>query len=118
MNNLQLQTQVRKWEKNLKSIFHQTVRKIRVSAPNRQSKIRKAEEDEKETVDKLEDIEKVISESCAETNIDLVVANLDHLSSTDGSANTNGMWKIKKKIFPKHAKSLPVGKKEGQSHRY
>ena len=37
--------------------------------------------------------------------------NFGQLSSTDVSVNTNGMWKLKQKIFPKHASSLPVCKK-------
>ena len=41
----------------------------------------------------------------------VVVENVGHLSSTDGSGNNNGMWKIKKEIFPKHAKSVRVSKK-------
>ena len=36
------------------------------------------------------------------------------LSSTDGTVNINGMWKLKKKIFPKHADPLPVCKKNLQ----
>lgn len=112
LNNLPLQTQVKKWDKNLNSIFHQTFRKIRVSTPKRQSQlselietrnnlkkklsqIRKSEEDEKETVDKLEDIEKVISEGCAATNRNLVVENVGHLSSTP-----MGCGKLKRKSFP------------------
>ena len=75
------------------------------------NQISKAGDDDHNVVDELEDIEEVISESCAESNRKLVVENLGHLSSTDGSVNTNGMWKIKKKIFPKHNKALPVSKK-------
>ena len=34
------------------------------------------------------------------------------LSETDGSININGMWSIKKKVFPKNTKPLPCAKKD------
>ena len=35
------------------------------------------------------------------------------ISETDGSINVSGVWKIKKKIFPKNMKTLPIAKKDG-----
>ena len=40
--------------------------------------------------------------------------NFGVLSSTDGTVNTNGMWKLKRKIFPKHSNPLPTSKKNFQ----
>ena len=34
------------------------------------------------------------------------------LTETDGSINVSGVWKIKKKIFPKNMKTLPIAKKD------
>ena len=34
------------------------------------------------------------------------------LSNTDGTANTNGMWNLMRKTFPKHTKPIPVAKKD------
>ena len=39
------------------------------------------------------------------------MANFETLADTDGTTNVNGMWNLKKKIFPKHAKPLPEAKK-------
>ena len=78
------------------------------------AEIKKAGEDDETTQNELNDVEKVISDSCAEDNLKLVVENFGHLSSTDGSVNTNGIWKLKKRIFPKHCKSLPVSKKDAK----
>ena len=131
LSDSSLQTQVKSWEKNLNSIFHQTFRKIRVNKPIKKDKIseliekrnnlkknlaeiKKAGDDDETTQNALNDVEKVISDSCAEDNLKLVVENFGHLSSTDGSVNSNGIWKLKKRIFPKHSKSLPVCKKDAK----
>ena len=37
--------------------------------------------------------------------------NFQNLSNLDGSCSSNGMWKIKRKTFPKKQKSFPVVKK-------
>ena len=62
----------------------------------------------------LSDTEEIISDECAETNLKLVMENFGVLSSTDGTVNTNGMWKLKRKIFPKHSNPLPTSKKNFQ----
>ena len=43
---------------------------------------------------------------------DTIVGNFKHLDNTDGTTNTNGMWNLMKKTFPKHVKPLPVAKKD------
>ena len=62
----------------------------------------------------LSETEKMISDESAEANLKLVMDNFGALSATDGTVNTNGMWKLKKKIFPKHVNPLPVCKKNLQ----
>ena len=49
-------------------------------------------------------------------NRNKVVNNFKSLSDTDGTLNTNGMWKLKKKLFPKHVQSVPTAKKDSQGN--
>ena len=49
-------------------------------------------------------------------NRNKVVNNFKSLSDTDGILNTNGMWKLKKKLFPKHVQSVPTAKKDSQGN--
>ena len=52
-----------------------------------------------------------ISELTAEENRKQVMDNFLKLSNTDGSTNINGMWSLKRKLFPKNSESLPFAKK-------
>ena len=59
----------------------------------------------------IQSVEDKLSNLMAEENVKKVRDNLSSLSNTDGTMAVSGIWKIKKKIFPKHSKSLPVSKK-------
>ena len=59
----------------------------------------------------IEEIEEKIADMCQEGNKKKVMENLKELDSSDGNINHQGIWKTKKKLFPKIKPSLPVGKK-------
>ena len=46
----------------------------------------------------------------AEENLEKIKENFQHLSNPDGLVNTNGMWNIKRKHFPKNRETLPFAK--------
>ena len=46
----------------------------------------------------------------AEENENKVVENFKEFASADGLLNVHGMWKVKRKIFPKNRESLPLAK--------
>ena len=48
----------------------------------------------------------------AEENKKQVYDNFEKLSNTDGTTNNNGIWALKRKLFPKNTKSLPMAKKD------
>ena len=70
-----------------------------------------AEEDVKQLENKLTEVEKKVSTLTADENRKKVVDNFELLSNTDGSTNTNGLWNLKRKVFPKNAETLPFAKK-------
>ena len=76
-------------------------------------KVSTHQEDLEENLRVLE--EKIVRE-VAEDNRNRVINNFENLSITDGSTNINGMWKLKKKVFPKHQPSLPSAKKDSKGN--
>ena len=126
-NDKSIEIQSNQWFNTLKSYFHECFRKIRCknnySSKNpivklleeRSSiiqKIKKADEEELESLkSSLSKLETEISRLTAEENRNTVVNNFQELSNTDGSTNINGMWNLKKKVFPRNVETLPVAKK-------
>ena len=51
----------------------------------------------------------------ANDNREKVMNAFKLLSNTDGTANVNGMWGLKRKIFPKNPKQLPHAKKNAEN---
>ena len=48
----------------------------------------------------------------AEENKDKVVKKFKTLSNNDELVNTNGMWNLKRKMFPKNKETLPFAKQD------
>ena len=66
-----------------------------------------SERDEEE----IELIEEQVAEKCQEENRRKVMVNFGEMDGLDGNLVHRGIWKTKKKFFPKIKPSLPVGKK-------
>ena len=64
--------------------------------------------------DELEELERKIAKECAKENRDKVTENLKSFGDNQFSVNTNGMWNVKKKIFPKNPQTKPTGKKNAR----
>ena len=122
-NNLSFEEQSTKWRKVLDDYFHKAFKKIRVT--NKQSKkkseidvlmekrrkLKKNDSlDDKEELE-LNDLEKIIAEKCEELNRKRVTENFNDIHNDQGNVSHQGIWKIKKKYFPKKKPSLPAGKK-------
>ena len=70
--------------------------------------MKQSDEDHEE---ELEQVEKEIARASEEENKEKIMNNFKEFADKQGSFNINGMWNIKKKIFPKIAQSKPTGKK-------
>ena len=64
------------------------------------------EKEEEDISNKLDVVEASISKEVSKDARDKIAT----LSNTDGTTNVNGMWTLKKKLFPKHSNPLPVAK--------
>ena len=122
-----VEKQAKKWFKELKAMCQQSFRKIRHSSKKKDSetsilldkrrsliqKMKLAQESEKEDLqEELFKLEKQVADIVAETNRNKVVDNFKSLSQKDGNVNTNSMWSLKRKVFPKNKESLPFAKKD------
>ena len=68
-------------------------------------------DDSKDILEKnLSLVESQISENVAEGNLRNIKKNFECLSNPDGLVNTNGMWNLKRKLFPKNKETLPFAK--------
>ena len=77
---------------------------------NLKQKAKLAENDEKkEVLEHIESIEEKIATMVAKQNSDKVFNNLGMFAQNNGSLNTNGMWAVKRKVFPKNPKESLFG---------
>ena len=121
-------TQAQKWFKELNSMFQQSFRKIRIKKNQKPTKLStlfdkrcSLKNEMKKTgqtdsiIDELNIIEQEIATEVANENRDKVISAFKVLSNTDGTANINGMWGLKRKLFPKNNKQLPTAKKNSDN---
>ena len=122
-----LKDAVKDWEKSFTSAIGQSFTKIRISGKKKvlasdqlisernelrsRLKIELNSQKLDEIRDKIVSVESKLSSLIADENLKKIKDNLTALSNTDGSMAVPGVWKLKKKIFPKNSVSLPVSKK-------
>ena len=126
-NGKSLSEQSNRWFKKLNGIFHRSFKKIRMNGNFKETKISQLSKTKSEIIQKIRTagndegkslneelcvLEKQLSDLVAEKNRDKVVRNFGSLAQNDGTANINGMWALKKKVFPKNPPNLPVAKKD------
>ena len=126
-NENSLETKSNEWFKTLNGYFHQCFKKIRCKKTGRETDtdklmrlrtelIQKAkiekEEKREDIMLEISRVEQDISTDIAEKNRIKVVENLKVLSNVDGTTNTNGVWGIMRKVFPKSMETLPFAKKD------
>lgn len=121
--NESFEEQALEWRKVLNDFFRKSFKKIRINNKPRkaQSKLndlmeRRNKLKKKQKLDEKEDdeicvIENQIAEECEEVNRRKVTENFKAFDCSNVNVNQHGVWKIKKKYFPKKKQTLPVGKK-------
>ena len=71
----------------------------------------KSSGEDNDVLEDLIDVEKEITNEVAKDNRDKVMDSFKTLADTNGTININGIWSLKKKVFPKNTKPLPCAKK-------
>ena len=116
--NISVEKRTNLFLQKLNTIFNQTFKKIRIN--NRiqsqnstdeylkvKSRLKKQlkncqNKDIKIFIEKkIETVDEIISQDCAEENTRKVNEWLDCLESENGGFSQNGMWKLKSKLFPR-----------------
>ena len=123
-NEDNIEQQSTKWLKKMNGLFQQSFRKIRITKKQKETKLSKLFDrkfflkekiktsGENETVVKeLTIVEEMIAKEIAEDNRNKIVEAFKTMTDTDGTANINGLWSLKRKLFPKNSKPLPVAKR-------
>ena len=106
----------------MNTFFHKSFKKIRITGKPKgdKSRIGKFMDDrnklkKKQILDvkdeeELSKLESLISDACQDENREKVMNNFHDINGDDGNLSHQGVWKLKKKYFPKIKPSLPVGK--------
>ena len=123
-----LMCQVKSWEINFTNAIKQSFKRIRITDMKKDSKSHELMDKRRSLNNQLKtatdvliiqkiqndvtSIEMQLSSLLAENNLMKIKDNLAMLTETDGSSSCSGVWKLTKKLFPKHAKPLPIAKKD------
>ena len=122
--------QGKRWMKLLQQAIHKCFKKVRLS--NRrptaiQEKMERRKKIKKEIInaqtaikrheleDLLKDIENEISKECDNKNCQIITDQLQEITNQDGTTNNAGIWKLRKKLFPKQTEQLS-GKKDKEGN--
>ena len=105
------------WFRTLKSKFYRYFKKIRCTSKRKETEISKLLEKRKNLVQKL----KLVGDNSRKDVLDELVNVEQDISNRTceenrqkviGTTSTMGVWKIKKKVFPKCSESPPFAKKD------
>ena len=77
---------------------------------NERNKLKKKQSLNDEEEEKLIKMENMISEACEDENRKKVLDNFKEINGSNGNLSHQGVWKLKKKHFPKIKPTLPAGK--------
>ena len=120
-NDLNFEEQATNWKKVLNDYFHKAFKKVRIKHNYKMKNIKIKELLEKRNIlrkknssvsdEAIEEIEDEIATILQEENKRKVMENFSDINGSDEFLSQHGLWKVKRKIFPKFKPSLPVGKK-------
>ena len=124
-NEDSIEKQVDKWYMEFNKILSRCFKRVRITdkvKPTRiselfkmRTEIKQREKKDKDNMDinvELEDIESEISAEIGKQNRDKIFQNFSSLDQSEGGALSQGLWDIKKKVFPKTAPAIPAAKRD------
>ena len=120
----------KKWLKLVRRTIHVCFRKVRITERKKdqvqeqlderrmiKSKVNQANTaaERHELEDRLQRIEQSISDSCETKHINIIRDQIRSITNKDGTTNNTGVWKLRRKIFPRPAEQLS-GKKDKEGN--
>ena len=127
--NNDFQHQVSSWNKGFQTLIKRCFSKIRLTGKTKLSDItslineriilkRKLKEAKEENVEELEtkfkQTEAEITSKVQDDNFSIISENLKNMTNSSGKLNSNGLWKIKKKMFPMKKSKGNMAKKNNK----
>ena len=124
--NGDVQKEGKLWLKTLKSTIHRCFKKVRITQKKKddiQEKLdlrrqlkndinqAKSPVERHNLEDRLQETEEEISALCEAKNYEKIKSQLQTISNKDGTTNCRGIWRLRRKIFPKPREQLS-GKKD------
>ena len=121
--DLDFEVQAKNWKKVLTKFFHKTFKKIRIrnkpkpdtssigKLMEKRRHLKNKQDLKEEEEEELINLEMMIAEACEESNRSKVIENFKDISGDGDNLSHQGVWRTKKKLFPKINPSLPVGRK-------
>ena len=118
-----LESQAAKWRKVLNTFFQKSFKKVRISNKpkkdnsilnvllKRRTNLKKKTNKDENYDDEMMNLETLIAEECQEENRKKVIQNFKDINGSEGNLQHQGVWKAKKRYFPKLKPKIPVGKK-------
>ena len=107
--NDDVEKQTKKFLKKLNGILHQCFKKIRIKTSdvteidklfNERTRLR--HKSDKESKDKISEIEKKLADQMAEDLFKIVKEEVKNIESDEGGFNSGHLWKLKRKLRPQH----------------
>ena len=121
-NDLPFKKQIERWRKTLKSYCHSAFKKIRIIDKKQGKPINKQLAkliDKRNKMKKdvhsnlaIKEIEEDISILEAEMNRDFIIKTFKKFSNNPENVNLAEMWKVLKKMCPKHKNTVPMANKD------
>ena len=121
--------QIKQWQKNLKTCIIQSFPKIRsrkrkfaethIGQLLEERKRIKLELITNPSTEKATEKSEIDAKIAKETELEFmkkVKETLGHITGDDGSINTNGIWKAKQNLIPKHKETKPVALKDNKGN--
>ena len=123
---LNFKQQVSNWKNEFDSIIKRSFKKIRLTGRIKESyvtklinernkiksKIREANGEDTEEMDtNLKSVEIDITNKVQEENFKIISENFNAMRNSSGTIKSNGLWKIKNKMFPSKKKKTNIAKK-------
>ena len=122
-NDMPFELQAKKWRNTLNSFFHKSFKKVRITNKpqqknsmlfkllNKRSQFKKKKDLDEKEEEELYNLEALIAEECEDENRKKVMENFHDMNGDGGNLSHQGIWKTKRKYFPKIKPNIPVGKK-------
>ena len=122
-NGKDFESQASQWRKVLTDYFHKAFKKVRINNKakkktsvinnlmDKRKKLKMKHNPEEKDEEEISDIEAKIAKECEDVNRKKVIDTFSDIGENFGNLSHQGVWKAKKKHFPKLKPSLPVAKK-------